>query len=62
MAEYVVNELTKIEIPVLCVHDSFIVAYEYERLLKRIMNKAYDFAISKLIIIFENGKDNLQFS
>ena len=41
VAEYVIENMTILEVPILCIHDSFIVAHEYEGLLIQFMEQAY---------------------
>jgi hypothetical protein len=41
IAEYVINRLTMEDIPVLCIHDSFIVNLEYQDLLRSLMIEGF---------------------
>ncbi|MCB1783824.1 MAG: hypothetical protein KDI13_07490 [Alphaproteobacteria bacterium] len=41
IAEYVIRRMTALGIPVLCVHDSFIIDSKYKHILRHFMKKAY---------------------
>ena len=45
IAEYVINEMTKKGIPVLCIHDSFIVVSHFEAELKELMKEGFHKAL-----------------
>jgi len=48
IAEYVINKLTKEEIPVLCIHDSFVVQREHGAKLHDLMQEGFREAVVKL--------------
>ena len=40
ITEYIINKFTQNNIPVLCIHDSFIVSYKHDNYLRKIMTEA----------------------
>jgi hypothetical protein len=54
MAEHIINEMTKEDLPVLCVHDSFIVESRNGEKLKGLMEKAFMMILSTLTNLDDN--------
>ena len=48
MAEEVIKYFTKLRIPILCIHDSFVIPSEYVKKLEIIMKEKFDFVCKKL--------------
>jgi hypothetical protein len=48
LAEYIIRKITKMKIPVLCVHDSFIVPSPFEESLRFLMKGAFKFFLEKV--------------
>jgi len=49
IAEMVVNHCTRHHIPVLCIHDSFVIEQKHKELLQNIMNKSFDVVLKEFL-------------
>ena len=48
IAEEVINEFTNQDIPILCIHDSFVISSEYVKKLEIVMKEKFDLVCEKL--------------
>jgi hypothetical protein len=49
IAEMVVNHCTRHHIPVLCIHDSFVIEQRHKQLLQDIMNKSFEVVLKEFL-------------
>jgi hypothetical protein len=49
IAEMVVNHCTRHHLPVLCIHDSFVIEQKHKELLQNIMNRSFDVVLKEFL-------------